>query len=315
MFSMLVRRIFLTIVALLATSVIVFSVTEILPGDVAQIILGQGATEDRVDALRDQLGLNAPAMERYFSWLGNLVHGDLGKSLATQADVLQTIKPRFWNTIVLAAYSAAVTIPLALLLGILCAAHPNGLLDRAFSGVSVFLVSIPEFVVGLLLVMLFSIYFKWFPSIIVRPNWGSPTTLLWQLFLPMLTLLCSILAHTVRMTRAALLDALSTPYVEMAMLKGLPRRKVILQHALPNAIAPIASVIALNLGYLISGVALVEVVFAYPGLGRLMIDSIAYRDLPLIQATAMVFCILFILFNLIADLSAMLLSPRQERRQ
>lgn len=315
MLSMVARRILFTALAVLATSVIVFSVTEVLPGDVAQIILGQGATAERVETLREQLGLNAPPIERYFVWLGNLAHGNLGKSLATGADVLQTITPRFWNTVMLAGYSAVVTIPLAILLGIVCAAYPNGLVDRTFSAISIFLVSIPEFVVGLVLVLLFAIYFKWFPSIVVRPNWGSPATLLWQLFLPMLTLLCSILAHTVRMTRAALLDALSMPYVEMALLKGLPRRKVILQHALPNAVAPIASVIALNLGYLISGVALVEVVFAYPGLGRLMIDSIAYRDLPLIQATAIVFCILFILFNLIADLSAVLLSPRRERSQ
>jgi peptide/nickel transport system permease protein len=315
MLSMVARRILFTALAVLATSVIVFSVTEVLPGDVAQIILGQGATAERVETLREQLGLNAPPVERYVAWLGNLVQGNLGTSLATRADVLQTITPRFWNTVMLAGYSAVVTIPLAILLGIVCAAYPNGLVDRTFSAISIFLVSIPEFVVGLVLVLLFAIYFKWFPSIVVRPNWGSPGTLLWQLFLPMLTLLCSILAHTVRMTRAALLDALSMPYVEMALLKGLPRRKVILEHALPNAVAPIASVIALNLGYLISGVALVEVVFAYPGLGRLMIDSIAYRDLPLIQATAMVFCILFILFNLIADLSAVLLSPRRERSQ
>ncbi|MFB2551356.1 ABC transporter permease [Ensifer soli] len=313
MLSMVARRILFALLAVLATSLIVFSVTEVLPGDVAEIILGQGATAERVEILREQLGLNAPATERYLAWLGNLVTGDLGRSLATRADVLQTISPRFWNTVVLAGYSAIVTIPLAILLGILCAAHPNGMLDRSFSAISIFLVSIPEFVVGLVLVLLFAITVKWFPSIVVRPSWGSPSMLLWQLFLPMLTLLCSILAHTVRMTRAALLDALSMPYVEMALLKGLPRRKVILKHALPNAIAPIASVIALNLGYLISGVALVEVVFAYPGLGRLMIDSIAYRDLPLIQATAMIFCLLFIFFNLLADIAAVLLSPRRER--
>lgn len=315
MIGIVVRRLLFAVLALWATSVVVFAATEILPGDVAQAILGQSATPELVANLRQQLGLERPPVERYLDWLGGFVTGDLGRSLASRADVMQTVKPRFWNTVMLAGYAALVAVPLSLLIGIWCAAFPNGVFDRLFNMVSVFLVSIPEFVVGLVLVMIFAVQLRWFPSVVVRPNWGQPSALLWQLFLPMLTLLCTIMAHTIRMTRAALLDVLAMPYIEMALLKGVPRWQIIFRHALPNAVGPIASVIALNLGYLVSGVALVEVVFAYPGLGRLMVDSISYRDLPLIQATAMIICAMFIFFNLIADLSAALFGARGRSRQ
>lgn len=310
MLNLIARRLVFAVLALFATSVIVFAATEILPGDVAQAILGQQATPELLDNMRQQLGLNRPPVERYFSWLGGFVSGDMGRSLASKADVLQTVRPRLINTLLLAAYAAIVAVPLSIALGIICAAYPNKLIDRAFSAISVFLVSIPEFVVGLVLVMIFAVQLRWFPAVVVRLNLSEPLTLLWQLMLPMLTLLCTIVAHTVRMTRAALLDVLGMPYIEMALLKGMSRWRIILRHGLPNAIGPIASVVALNLGYLISGVALVEVVFAYPGLGRLMVDSIAYRDLPLIQATAMIMCLMFILFNLIADILAVLFKPR-----
>jgi len=310
MLKLILRRLVFAVLALFATSVIVFTATEVLPGDVAQAILGQQATPELLDNLRQQLGLHRPPVERYFSWLAGFVNGDLGRSLASKADVLQTVKPRLINTLTLAAYAALVAVPLSIALGILCAAYPNRAIDRFFSTLSVFLVSIPEFVVGLILVLVFAVQLRWFPAVVVRLNWNEPLSLLWQLMLPMLTLLCTIVAHTVRMTRAALLDVLSMPYIEMAMLKGMPRWRIILRHGLPNAIGPIASVVALNLGYLISGVALVEVVFAFPGLGRLMIDSIAYRDLPLIQATAMIMCVMFIFFNLVADILAVLFKPR-----
>ncbi|MCG7505389.1 ABC transporter permease [Mesorhizobium retamae] len=310
MLNLITRRLFFALLALFATSVIVFAATEVLPGDVAQAILGQEATPELLKSLRQELGLNRSPVERYFSWLGGFVTGDLGHSLASKADVLQTIKPRLANTLALAAYAAIVAVPLSVLLGIICAAYPNRLIDRIFSVVSVFIVSIPEFVVGLLLVSVFAVQLRWFPAVVVRLNWSEPLSLLVQLMLPMLTLLCTIVAHTVRMTRAALLDVLSMPYIEMALLKGMSRWRIILRHGLPNAIGPIASVVALNLGYLVSGVALVEVVFAYPGLGRLMVDSISYRDLPLIQATAMIMCLMFIIFNLIADILAVLFKPR-----
>jgi peptide/nickel transport system permease protein len=314
MLNLITRRLVFAVLALFATSIIVFAATEVLPGDVAQAILGQQATPELLDNLRQQLGLDRPPVERYFSWLAGFVNGDLGRSLASRADVLQTVKPRLLNTLTLAAYAALVAVPLSIAIGIVCAAHPNRAIDRAFSMISVFLVSIPEFVVGLLLVLVFAVQLRWFPAVVVRLNWSEPLTLLWQLMLPMLTLLCTIVAHTVRMTRATLLDVLSMPYIEMAMLKGMPRWRIILRHGLPNAIGPIASVVALNLGYLISGVALVEVVFAYPGLGRLMVDSIAYRDLPLIQVTAMIMCLMFIFFNLVADVLAVLFKPRGTAR-
>jgi peptide/nickel transport system permease protein len=180
--------------------------------------------------------------------------------------------------------------------------------------VTVFLVSVPEFVIAIVLVIVLAVQLKIFPSVVARPNWHSPLTLMWQLFLPMATIVSTMLAHIIRMTRATLLEGMASPYAEMAILKGAPKWRIIVLHCLPNAIGPILSVVALNIGYLISGVAVIEVVFSYPGLGKLMVDSIFYRDLPLIQATAMIFCIVYVLCNTVADMSAAALNPRMNAR-
>ena len=172
------------------------------------------------------------------------------------------------------------------------------------------LVSIPEFAIALVLVAFLAVQAHLFPAVVYKPQWSNPVHAVWQLFLPMLTLLCTMMAHMIRMTRAAVLDVMASGYVEFALLKGVPKARILLRHALPNAMGPVLSVVALNLGYLISGVAVIEVVFSYPGLGRLMVDSISYRDMPLIQTTTMIFCALYIFFNFVADLSSVLLNPR-----
>jgi peptide/nickel transport system permease protein len=295
---------------LLATSIIVFWATEILPGDVVTALLGQNATPELVNSMRLELGLDQPPMQRYFSWLAGFLTGDLGNSLASHAPVTSVVLPRLWNTVMLAAYAAAIAIPLSIALGVLSAAFAERTFDRALSTVSVFLVSIPEFAIALALVGLLAVHAHWFPAVIYRPEWSNPGRAIWQLFLPMLTLLCTMMAHMIRMTRAAVLDVMASGYVEFALLKGVPKTRILLHHALPNAMGPVLSVVALNLGYLISGVAVIEVVFSYPGLGRLMVDSISYRDTPLIQTTAMIFCALYIFFNLIADISSVALNPR-----
>jgi peptide/nickel transport system permease protein len=304
------RRLIFAVLTLLATSVIVFVATEILPGDVVTALLGQNATPDLVKSMRLELGLNQPPVQRYFEWLGGFLSGNLGNSLASHASVASVVMPRLWNTILLAAYAAVIAIPLSIGLGVLSAAFAERTFDRLLSTVSVFLVSIPEFALALVLVVFLAVQAHWFPAVIYRPDWSNPARAVVQLFLPMLTLLCTMMAHMIRMTRAAVLDVMASGYVEFALLKGVPKGRILVRHALPNAMGPILSVVALNLGYLISGVAVIEVVFSYPGLGRLMVDSISYRDMPLIQTTAMIFCALYIFFNFIADIGSLLLNPR-----
>ncbi len=306
----IMRRAFFGVLTLFATSLLVFAATEILPGDVATAILGQTATPEMILAIREKLGLDLPLTQRYLDWLGGFVTGNMGNSLATNADVATVIAPRLWNTLGLAAYAAVVGIPLSIGLGVLCAAWHQSAFDRVLSSVSVFLVSVPEFVIAVILVVILAVQLKLFPSVVVRPNWQNPLTFMWQLFLPMATIVFTMLAHLIRMTRTTLLEVLASPYAEMALLKGASKWRILFRHALPNAVGPVLSVIALNIGYLISGVAVIEVVFSYPGLGKLMVDSIFYRDLPLIQATAMIFCAVYVLCNTLADLSAAVLNPR-----
>jgi peptide/nickel transport system permease protein len=291
-------------------SLLVFAGTEVLPGDVAAAILGKSATPETLAALRAQLGLDRPAPVRYVDWLGGMLTGDFGVALTNGVPIEDILATRLLNTIYLALYAAVIAVPLSLALGLLSASYPNGRLDHAISTTTIFAISIPDFVIAVILVMLFAVGLGWFPSVLNRPNWGDPLDMLGRAFLPMVTLVLSMLAHMIRMTRAAVLDIMKMPYVEMALLKGAPKRVIVLRHALPNALGPIVNVIALNLGYLISGVVVVEVVFTYPGLGRMMVDSVAYRDVPQIQAVAIIFCTFYISLNILADLGATLANPR-----
>ena len=310
MFKLIVRRLFLGLITLLAVSVLVFLGTEILPGDVASAMLGQSATETNLAALREQMGLNLPPHERYFTWLGNVLMGDLGQSLANQIEVSRVIAPRFWNTINLALYATAVALPLSLILGLMCAAWPDGMFDRTVTVVTVFFISIPDFVIAILLIIIFAVELDWFSFVVKRPRLSDFFGTLGLTFLPMMTLVLSVLAHIIRMTRAAILDVLKSAYVEMALLKGASKWRIILLHAVPNSLGPIVNVVALNLGYLVSGVVIVEVIFTYPGLGRLMVDSVSFRDVPMIQAVTMIFCSFYIALNISADILAIFANPR-----
>ncbi len=310
MFKLIVRRLLLGAVTLLAISILVFIGTELLPGDVAQAVLGQSATEETVAALRAQLGLDRPAHIRYFDWLGSILSGNLGVALTNGMPLERIVGQRLENTIYLALYAAVVAIPLSLLLGLLCAAYPESSFDRSVSSTTVFFISIPDFVIAVVLVMIFAVELGWFSATIHRPRWDNVFTTLGQTFLPMVTLVLSLLAHVIRMTRAAVLDVLKQAYVEMAILKGASKSRIIIKHAIPNALGPIVNVIALNLGYLISGVVVVEVIFTYPGLGRLMVDSVVFRDVPQIQIVAMVFCAFYVALNILADIGAIMANPR-----
>jgi peptide/nickel transport system permease protein len=308
--KLILRRLALGVLTLLVMSVLVFGATEVLPGDVASAILGQEATEESRAALRQRLGLDRPVTERYTRWLGGMLRGDLGLSLATETPVSRIIGLRVTNTLVLALVTAVLAVPLSVGLGLLSAAYPGSSFDKSITVGSLLVISLPEFVVGLLLVLLLAVNLRLLPTMSTTPDFTSITGLVRALTLPTLTLLASVQAHMIRMTRAAILDVMSRPYVEMALLKGAGKGRIILRHALPNALAPIVNVVALNLGYLVSGVVIVEVVFTYPGLGRLMVDSVATRDLPVVQVTAMIFCTAYLLLTLAADVVAVLTNPR-----
>jgi len=308
--SLLIRRFLFGLATLWVVSILVFAGTEILPGDVATALLGQSATRESVSALREQLGLNYPAPIRYLSWLSRLVRGDFGKSLATGRSIAALVGERLWNTLILAILTTLFAVPLSVILGLLSASYPDSLLDRTISVSSLMLISVPEFFTAAVLVLAFAVTWRLFPAVIHVSQFSSPGQMLHALTLPILTLTASMLAHMSRMTRAAILNVLRSAYVEMAILKGLTKERIIFRHALPNALGPIINVIALNLGYLVSGVVVVETVFAYPGLGRMMVDSVTNRDVPMVQAVAMIFCATYVGINLVADLLVMATNPR-----
>ncbi len=308
--SLILKRLGLGLVTLLVVSVLIFFAVELLPGDTAQSILGMGATEETVAALRDRLGLDQPAPIRYLAWLGNAVTGDFGVSAVSGNPVTEVIGQRFLNTLFLAAYAAVIAVPLAITLGIIVALLRNTVFDRVANVLTLTSISSPEFFLGYILILYLAVKAPLFPAIASLNDGMSFTELLHRTFLPALTLVLVVTAHMMRMTRAAIISLLASPYIEMARLKGVPPWRVIVHHALPNAWAPIINVVALNLAYLITGVVLVEVVFVYPGIGQALVDAVSKRDFPVVQAASLIFAATFILLNLAADVGAILTNPR-----
>lgn len=308
--KMLMHRLGFGLITLLVITVIVFSAVELLPGDLAQEILGQSATEETVAAFRRELGLDEPAITRYFSWFAQVATGDFGTSLANGRAVSELISQRFANTLFLAGLAAVIAIPVALLLGVLAALLRQSLFDRLVNILSLGAISMPEFFVAYIMVAFFALKLGWFsPLANVTPDMSLGERA-WGALLPALTLNLVVVAHMMRMTRASILNLMASPYIEMADLKGLGPARVILRHALPNALAPIINVIALTLAYLVVGVVVVEVVFVYPGLGQLMVDSVAKRDVTVVQACCLVFALAYIVLNLMADVLSILTNPR-----
>ena len=306
----ILRRTAAGIATLLLVSILVFIGTSVLPGDVAQIILGQMATPETLAALRAKLGMDQPAHIRYFHWLGNLLTGDLGISKAGGATISSIISGRLWNTMRLAGMIALIAIPMSVILGLVTAMFPGTRLDRIVTFSTLSLISVPEFLVATFLVLILAVHLNWLPSIAYMSGNETGWQLIKALAMPILTLVIVVSAQIIRMTRATVLNVMSSPYIEMAILKGVPRKRIILRHALFNAIGPIVNVIALNLAWLISGVVIVETIFAYPGLAKLMIDGVQTRDLPLVQATAMIFCSTYVILIFIADMASILSNPR-----
>jgi peptide/nickel transport system permease protein len=303
--SMILNRLALGVMTLLVVSAVVFFSMALLPGDIAQQILGQAGTPDAVANIRHDLGLDRPIGERYVSWMSGVLHGDLGRSLASGRPIAEITQSRLVNTLFLAAFAALVSIPLSVGLGMVAAMYRRQPFDTAINLLTLLAISLPEFLVAYLLIYVFTVKAGWAPSLAVVGVDSPLSERVHKTVLPVLTLTLAVAAHMTRLTRAAIVNVLSSPYIEMARLKGLTAWSIIVRHALPNAVGPIVSVVVLNLAYLIVGVVVVEVIFTYPGLGQLMVDSVSKRDLPVVQASCLIFAATYITLNLLADVVAM----------
>ena len=310
MAKLILRRLGLGVLTLWVVSVLIFAGTEILPGDVASAILGQNRTPEAEKAIRDSLGLNRPAVVRYVDWLYHFAQGDVGKSLANQRDIAPEIRSRLANTLFLAGVAACISVPLSVFLGLMAAIKQNSFFDRFINIVTLMTISVPEFFVGYILIIFFAVRLDWFPSLAMVSGDMGFWERLYTVALPSATLVLVVLAHMMRLTRAAVVSVLASPFIEMAILKGIPRWRIVLEHALPNALAPIINVIAVNMAYLIVGVVVVEVVFVYPGMGQLMVDSVSKRDVPVVQTCGLIFAGAYVGLNMIADLLGILSNPR-----
>jgi len=292
------QRLGLGVLVLFAVSIIIFLGVELLPGDICEELQGQGATAETLSACRLELGLEKSPPSRYLGWLSNIVQGDFGKSLSNQREISDLIANRLSNTFFLAIVAAIISVPLSLVLGILAALYRNSWFDRSINTFTLSSISFPDFFVAYILIYVFAVQLNWFPSL---SNISPDTPLL-------LTLV--VVAYMMRMTRAAIINVMASPYLEMATFKGMSKSHIILKHALPNAWAPIVNVVVLNLAYLIVGVVVVEAVFVYPGLGQLMVDSVQKRDIPVVQACSIIFAATFVLLNLTADILSIISNPR-----
>ena len=308
--KLIAQRLGLGVLLLWAASVLIFVGTEILPGDVAQNILGQSATPQALENLRAQLGLNEPPLTRYFSWFGGVLQGDLGTALTNGQDIATSMGRRLGNTLFLAFWAAAVAVPLAIVLGIIAVRYRNRWPDKVISTLTLATVSVPEFLLGYIAIFFLSVQMRWLPSLSTVYDGMSLGEKLQVIALPVLVLVLTVLGHMMRMTRAAILNVMESAYVETAELKGLRPINIIARHALPNAIAPVVNVVMLNLAYLVVGVVVVEVVFVYPGMGQYLVDHVSKRDVPVVQACGLVFAAVYIGMNLVADVVSILANPR-----
>lgn len=308
--KLVIKRLALGLLTLLGVSLLIFVGTEILPGDVAEAILGQSATPEAVANIRHDLGLDRSAWVRYLSWLVGLFHGDLGVSLSGGQDIASLVGARLGNTVFLAGTAAVISVPLAIILGMVAVRYQNTWLDRLLSVSTLGAISLPEFFIGYLLVTVFAVKLGWFGALSTVYEGMGIIDRFKTILLPTITLTLVVLAHMQRMTRAAILNVMTSSYIETAELKGLRRSEIIFRHALPNALSPILNVVVINLAYLVVGVVVVEVIFVYPGMGQLMVDHVAKRDVPVIQACGMIFATTYVGLNLLADILAMASNPR-----
>jgi peptide/nickel transport system permease protein len=307
----IVRRLLLGVVTLFAVSVIIFAATQTLPGDAARSILGRGATPEALAELRQQLGLDKSAVEQYFDWIGGVLTGDLGTSLAASIPVTEVIGERIVYSAFLMLLAAVISVPLGIFIGAVSARRRDGAFDHTMSMTTLALAALPEFVVGITLVLVFSTsVFHWLPATVVTDPGVGPWNYPKELILPVVTLVIAVVPYTARIMRASMVEILESDYVEMARLKGMPERLVLWRHAVPNGLAPTFQVTALNLAYLAGGIVVVETVFNYPGIGLGLVDAVRSRDMPVVQALALLIAAVYVVVNLLADLATILVSPR-----
>lgn len=307
---LIAKRTASALLTLLLVSAVIFTVSGLLPGDAAQEVLGQSATPDQIAALRHEMGLDRPGYVRYLEWLGSIVRGDPGMSYVANMPVSRIISSRLPNTLTLAGITAAVSIVMALTIGIASAINRGGKLDKALNIVTLSLVATPEFLIATLGVLVFSVKLLWLPSIAMVTPDASWSEMLRSFALPVFSLACVVVAQMARMTRAAVADQLDRPYVEMARLKGVPFSRIVLFHVMPNAVGPVINAMALSLSYLMGGAIIVETIFNFPGLASLMVNAVTSRDMPLLQSCAMIFCAAYLVLMLVADVVAILANPR-----
>ncbi len=311
MLRFLIRRLALLALTLLLTSIVIFALTQLLPGDVARVILGREAQPEALEALRVELGLNEPAPMQYLNWLTGFVSGNWGRSFtAGRPPIRPLVLERLGSSLQLAFVTLLISIPLSILLGLISGLNENKWIDSAISLFTLSVVGLPEFVTGLVLINVFALGLGWFPASSTAAPGAPLGEVIQQLILPAIAATFVLMAYVVRMTRAGVIDELKKPYVRTATLKGLPRRQVIIKHVLRNALLPTITVIALSFGWLIGGLIVIENVFSYSGLGRLMTTAVERKDIPLMQATVMVIIFFFALANLIADIAYAFLNPR-----
>ena len=315
MFFLVIKRILLGLITLFIVSLITFAGVEVLPGDACTTYLERQAFGEALEACYERLGLNVPAYERYISWAWGVLQWDFGYSLSGEMKINEVLGPKVKNSLVLASASILIGIPIALLLGIITALWRDRLPDIVISTVTIFSMTIPEFISATLLILIVAIWLEWLPGIVIVPTGVTISELLPNIILPVIAISMIMTAHMARMVRSSVIQVMASDYVQMAILKGVPYWKMVFRHVLPNALLPAINVVALTIAWLLGGVVVTEVVFNYPGLGRLVIESISNRDLPVVQALAIILASIYVGINLIADLTTLMLNPRLKSLQ
>ena len=315
MLFLIIKRILLGLITLFIVSLITFVGTEILPGEACTTYLERQAFGEQLEACYRRLGLNVPAYERYVSWALNAIQGDFGYSSSGEMPIKEVLGPRIKNSLVLASAAIFIGIPIALILGIVTALWRDKLPDVAISTVTIFAMTIPEFISATLLILIIAIWLEWLPGIVIVPTDVSFLELLPNIILPVIAIAMIMTAHMARMVRSSVIQVMASEYVQMAILKGVPYWKMVFKHVLPYALLPAINVVALTIAWLLGGVVVTEVVFNYPGLGRLVIESISNRDLPTVQALAIILASIYVSINLLADLMTLMLNPRLKTLQ
>src|SRR5919205_1621545 len=305
----LLRRLGLTLITLVLTSFAVFAAAEVLPGDVGRTILGPYASRQQVDQLNHQLGTDDPLVKRYFTWAGNFVRGDWGESPIQHVEVRPLVLERLKNSLILGGFALILIVPFSIVLGVIAALNYGRTMDRIISIAGLSFVALPEFVVGVVVIVVFAVKLGWFSTSSQVPS-PDPVDIVRQCLLPSIPLMFVLFGYISRMARAGTIEALRSNYTRTAILKGLPRRHVIMRHVLRNSLLPTITVVSVQVGYLVGGLVVIETLFNYPGIGKLVLDSAIGHDLPILEATVLMIAILYMVANLVADVLYGVLNPR-----